>query len=115
MVPKVKASESDVGFDSESKLERGRWIIEAKPSATITTTKIHLGEPDEAEEGKHLFHLKMWVKGTPLQVIIDRGSQKKPILVEVIKRLGLPTIPHPHPYTIGWIHQGSDLCIIQQC
>jgi hypothetical protein len=24
-------------------------------------------------------------------------------------------MPHPYPYTIGWICQASDLCIIQQC
>jgi hypothetical protein len=24
-------------------------------------------------------------------------------------------MPHPHPYTIGWLSQGSDLHINQQC
>jgi len=61
----VKASESDVGFDSESELERGRRIIDSEPSATIDTTELHPSEPDEPEEGEHLFHLQMWVKGTP--------------------------------------------------
>jgi hypothetical protein len=40
LVAKVKASESDVGFDSELEPERGRWIIDAEPSATIATTKL---------------------------------------------------------------------------
>jgi hypothetical protein len=51
----------------------------------------------------------MWVKGTPLHFIVDSGSQKNLISAEVIKRLALPTMPHPQPYTIGWLHQGSDL------
>ena len=34
---------------------------------------------------------------------------------EVVKRLDLPTTPHPQPYTIGWFRQGSDLRISQQC
>jgi hypothetical protein len=52
----VKASESDVGSDSESKPERGIQIIDAEPSATISTTKLQLGEPHEPEEGENLFH-----------------------------------------------------------
>jgi hypothetical protein len=29
--------------------------------------------------------------------------------------LALPTTSHPQPYTIGWLRQGSDLRVIQQC
>ena len=57
----------------------------------------------------------MWVKGTPLHFIVDRGSQKNLISTKVIKRLALLTTPHPQPYTIGWLRQGSDLCVSQQC
>jgi hypothetical protein len=39
--------------------------------------------------GEHLFHSQMWVKGSPLQFIVDSGSQKNLISVEVVKRLGL--------------------------
>jgi hypothetical protein len=53
----------------------------------------------------------MWVKGTPLHLINDRGSQKNLISTEVIKWLALPTMPHPQPYTIGWLNRGSDLHI----
>jgi len=114
-VAKLKASESDAGYDSEPEPERGRQIIEAKPSATVSTTKLWPGEPDEPEEGEHLFHSKKWVEGTALQFIIDSDSQKNLISVEVVKRLALSTTPHPKPYTIGWLHQGSDLRVIQQC
>jgi hypothetical protein len=113
-VVEVKASESDVGSDSESELERGRWIIDVEPSATVATTKLQPGEPDELEEGECLFHSQMWVKGTPLHFIIDSGSQKNLISAEVVKRLALPTMPHPQPYTIGWLRQGSDLYVIHE-
>jgi hypothetical protein len=59
------------------------------PSATVATTKVQPGEPDEPEEGECLFHSQMWVKGTPLHFIVDSGSQKNLISVEVIKRLAL--------------------------
>ena len=72
----VKASESYADFDSESEPERGRQIINGEPSATVATTKLDLGELDEPEEGEHLFHSQMWVKGTPLHFIVDSSSQK---------------------------------------
>jgi hypothetical protein len=67
------------------------------------------------EEGEHLFHSQMWVKGAPLHFIVDSGSQKNLISVEVIKQLEFPTTPHPQPYNIGWLNQGRDLHVSQQC
>jgi hypothetical protein len=84
-VAEVKSSKSDAGSDSNSKPEKGRWIIDVEPSATIATTKIHPGELDEPEEGKHLFHSHMSVKGTPLYFIVDSDSQKNLISTEVFK------------------------------
>jgi hypothetical protein len=57
----------------------------------------------------------MWVKGDPLHFIVVSKIQKNLILAKVIKRLDLPMTPHPQPYTIGWLFQGRDLCVIQQC
>jgi hypothetical protein len=114
-VAEVKASESNVDSDSEPELERGRQIIDAKPSATVATTKLQPGEPDDPEERECLFHSQMWVKDTPLHFIVDSGSQKNLISAEVVKRLTLPTTPHPQPYTIGWLCQRSDLHVSQQC
>jgi hypothetical protein len=79
-VAEVKASESDTGLDFEPKLERGRQIIDTEPSATVATTKLQPGEPDEPKEGELLFHSHMWVKGTPLHFIVDNGSHKNLIL-----------------------------------
>jgi hypothetical protein len=106
-------------LDSESEPnkgnDRGKHIINAEPNATVSTTKIHKEEPKDLEEAERLFHSKMWVKGSPLQFIVDSGSQKNLILVEVMKRLGLSTTTNPQPYTIGWLHQGRDLHVNQQC
>jgi hypothetical protein len=82
-------------------------------SAIIATTKLHPGEPDDPEEGERLFHSQMWVKGTPMHFIVDSSRQKNLILAEVIKWLALPTTLHPQPYTIEWLHQGSDLRVSQ--
>jgi hypothetical protein len=113
LVAKEKASESDVDSDSETELERGRRIIDMEHSATVATTNIQPGEPDEPEEGERLFHSQMWVEGTPLHFIVDTGSQKNLISAKVVMQLALPTTPHPQPYTIGWLHQGSNLHVVE--
>ena len=57
----------------------------------------------------------MWVKGMPLHFVVDNGSQKNLISAEVVKRMELPTTPHPQPYSIGWLSQGQGILITQQC
>ena len=69
----VKAYESDADSNSEPETERGRWIINVEPNPTVATTKLHPGEPDDPEEGEHLFHSQMWAKGTPLHKIVNSG------------------------------------------
>jgi hypothetical protein len=114
-VAEVKSSKLDVGSDSESKPERGRWIIDEEPSAIVSSTKLQPSEPNEPEEGVHLFYSQMWVKFTPLHFIVDRGRKNNLISAEVFKRLTLPTMLHLHPYTIGWLFLGRDIRVNQQC
>jgi hypothetical protein len=40
----VKASELEVGSDSKLDLDKGKWIIDVEPSATVATTKVHPSE-----------------------------------------------------------------------
>jgi hypothetical protein len=54
---KERESYHDSDFDSEP--NKGKNIIDIKPSATITTTKIQPDELEDLEEGEHLFHSKM--------------------------------------------------------
>jgi hypothetical protein len=119
LVVELKASKSDACSDSESEPnkgnDRGKWIIDAEPNTIIATMKIQKEELEDPEEVERLFHSMMWVKGSLLQFIVDSGNQKNLILVKVVNRLGLPTIAHPQPYTIEWLHQGWDLRVSKQC
>jgi hypothetical protein len=73
-VAKIKDKEPnlDSKFDYEN-IGKGQ-IIDADPTAITTTAVIQPEEPTDPEEGECLFHSQMWVKGTPLHFIIDRGS-----------------------------------------
>jgi hypothetical protein len=61
-------SEPDKGND------RGKNIIDAEPNTTVATTKIQKEEPEDPKEAEHLFHSKMWIKGSSLQFIVDSRS-----------------------------------------
>ena len=117
LVAEIKASESyaysDTELEPKKGNDRGKNIINAEPNATVSTTKIQKEEPKDSEEEDRLFHSHMWVKGSPLQFIINSGSQKNLISAEVVKRFGFPTTVEPHPYTIGWLHQERDLRVRQ--
>lgn len=103
LLAKLKALESELGFNSDLDLDKGNQIIEDEPSFTVATTQIQLNEPEDPKEGEFLFHLQMWVKGTPLHFIFDNRSQNNLISRDTIKQLKLLTTLHPQPYNIGWI------------
>jgi hypothetical protein len=90
----MKYFESQVDSNSKSNPEGGKQIIDVEPNATVATTKFQPREPVETEIGEFLFHSQMWVKGDTLHFIVDRGSQKKLIVVEVFKWLDMPMTLH---------------------
>jgi hypothetical protein len=110
-VAKVKDKESNPDLESDPKNIINRQIIDTDPTAIVTTTIIQPEELVDPEEGELLFHSHMWMKGTLLYSIVDSDSHKNLISDEVVKKLGVSTKPHSHPYNIGWLHQGQDLCV----
>jgi hypothetical protein len=83
----VEVIDKEPNPDSESGPEKieNRKIIDLDPTTTFTTTTIQPEEIVYPEEGERLFHSQMWVKGIPFHFIIDRGSHKNLISVEVVK------------------------------
>ena len=114
-MPELKAPKLDACSDPELEPdkgnEKGKKIIDVDPNAIVSISKIQREDPEDPEEGEHLFHSQMWVKGSPLQFLIDSESQKNLISIEFMKWLGLPTIAHPQLYTIGWLPPGRDMRI----
>jgi len=105
LVVELKALKSYACSNFESKPnkgnEKGKQIIDAKPNSSVATTNIKKEEPEDPDEEESLFHSQMWVKGSPLQFIVNSGSQKNLIATEVMKCVGLPTTTHPQLYTIS--------------
>jgi hypothetical protein len=106
LVVEIKDTEPNPYSEYDPENIENRQIIDADPTAIDTTTTIQPEESVDTEEGEHLFHSQIWVKGTPLHFIVDNDSHKNLISAKAIKQLGLSTTPHPQPYNIRWLHQG---------
>jgi hypothetical protein len=103
LVVEIKYKELNPDSKSDSENNDKRQIIDGDPTSIVVTAAIQPKESTDLEEGEHLFHSQMWVKGTPLHFIVDSESQKNLISAEVVKQLGLSTTPHPQPYNIEWL------------
>jgi hypothetical protein len=79
-VADIKDKELNPDSESDSKNNGKGNIIDVDPTAIFTTASIQPEELTDPKEGDHLFHSQMWVKGTALHFIVDRGSQKNLIL-----------------------------------
>ena len=76
LVFEIKDKEPNPNLESDSENIDRRQIIDVDPTVIVATAAIQLEEPMDHEEGEHLFHSKMWVKGSLLHLIVDSESQK---------------------------------------
>ena len=55
----------------------------------------------------NLFHTKGVVKERSVHVIIDGGTCNNLANTEMVAKLSLTIIPHPHPYYIQWFNNSG--------
>jgi hypothetical protein len=65
-----------------------------------------VGEDDKRQH-HNLFNIFLVVKDCRVHKIIDGGSCNNLVNVEVVKKLGLTTREHPHPYHIQWFNNNG--------
>jgi hypothetical protein len=102
--------------------KRPKWFKENKGMQTVATTSkpTDLGS-DSGDESKislvgmtgkfgedidcrrKLFHIRVIMRHTKIDTLIDSGSQSNLISEELVKKLGLKTQTHHKPYTLKWI------------
>jgi hypothetical protein len=62
-----------------------------------------------------LFHIRVIMRHTKIDTLIDSGSQSNLISEELVKKLGLKTQTHHKPYTLKWISNHHQMHITKQC
>jgi hypothetical protein len=62
-----------------------------------------------------LFHIRVIMRKTKVDTLIDSGSQSNLISEELVKQLGLNTQMHHKPYSLKWISNNHKLHITKKC
>jgi hypothetical protein len=114
--------------------KRPKWFKEKKGrqtvAATTRPTDLGLDSDDESKvslvgmKGKigegfdyrsNLFHIRVIMRRTKVDTLIDNGSQSNLISEELVKQLGLKTQMHHNPYTLKWITNNHQMHITKHC
>ena len=63
----------------------------------------------------NVFHTRCTSKDRVCLVIIDSGSFKNCVSFEMVQKLDLKMDPHPKPYKLSWLQEGSDIKVKHRC
>ena len=61
-----------------------------------------------------IFHSQCTIPDKVCNLIIDGGSCTNVASTILIEKLGIPTIPHPKPYSLKWINDGGNIKVSKQ-
>jgi hypothetical protein len=80
----------------------------------ITTIGLSGKIGDGYDSISKLFHIRVIMKHTKIETLLDSGSQANLISEEVVKQLGLKTKMHHKPYSLNWISKNHKFPITKQ-
>ena len=70
---------------------------------------------DKEEQRENIFHSRCTIQGKVCSLIIDGGSCANMASSNMVEKLNLQAMTHPHPYTIQWLNQGKGLQVNSRC
>ena len=84
--------------------------------AALVVTQILSVQMSEAESGQwhNLFQTRAKVEDMVCKVIIDGGSCHNLASKEMVEKLGLKLLKHPHPYHVQWLNNLGSIKIGQR-
>ena len=77
--------------------------------------KIGAAASEENWLRSNVFHTRCTSKDMVCLVIIDSGSFENCVSFEMVQKLGLKMDPHPKPYKLSWLQEGSDIKVKHRC
>jgi hypothetical protein len=81
----------------------------------IIVQRVLSAQPETSgqQQRHNLFQTFFVIKDRHAHVIIDGGSCNNLVSSDLVKKLSLPTCPHPHPYHIQWFNDIDKVKVTQ--
>ena len=111
----IGTNHAGAGDDNDNTDEE---VLDAGATEKYRTLIVHRAlstkvESDDKIQRHNLFHTFLIVKDCRVHTIIDGGSCNNLVNTEVVKKLGLPTREHTHPYHIQWLNNSGKVKVTQ--
>ncbi|XP_073286746.1 uncharacterized protein [Primulina huaijiensis] len=109
-------SQSEGDDDEMPALEDPDEGYEAVVGEALVTRRIMSAQVKEEEtnQRENLFHTRCFVNQKVCNLIIDGGSCTNVASVEMVEKLGLPTLKHPQPYRLQWLNDCAEVKVNKQ-
>jgi hypothetical protein len=95
----------DTAFSAEDTMAYQAIIVQRVLSAQMKQA--------EQQQCHNLFQTFFIINNRRARIIIDSGSCNNLVSSDLVKKLGLTTCPHPHPYHIQWLNDSGKAKVTQ--
>ena len=106
----VSSHESDEANKEEEEILQGA----DEGELLVIRRALHAKPLPQEEQRLHIFQSRCTIGDKVCSLIIDSGSCANVASSTLVEKLGLPTIPHPQPYKIQWLSNGTSLQVAKQ-
>lgn len=89
--------------------DQGEHLLCIVQKILLTTRSNHSGQRHS------IFLTKCTINKRVCDVIIDGGNSENIVSKALVKTLGLTTLKHLNPYSVGWIKRGSETKVSELC
>ncbi|GJU05235.1 transposon ty3-I gag-pol polyprotein [Tanacetum coccineum] len=115
-LPEVRNNKVANAFQEEDELEYAEHVDREVEQVTYVIQRTLCSPKVSGSlQRNKIFQTKCLVKETICYMIIDGGSCKNLVSMDLVKAFKLPTKPHPSPYQIGRIKKGLALKATKIC
>ena len=118
LVEEYEAEEEDVEEAIESDHEdKDELTMPDHGTSLVVQRSLKIGAVASEENWlrSNVFHTKCTSKDRVFLVIIDSGSFENCVSLEMVQKLDLKMDPHPKPYKLSWLQEGSDIKVKHRC